>query len=173
MMTMFEGAGGGIQSTVNASRNLEEEDLLRSLEERLERAVRQGTTLLEAKTGYGLSLDLEVKLLKVLHKASETISEKIELVSTYLGAHSVPPGKTSAEASEDIVRNHIPHLIELRRQNIISPSNIDVFLEKGVFGLEDTRSILQVLPFSFSFFLLIMFLIVVGKKGWKGCWSRD
>jgi len=136
--------GGGIQRTVNATVGASEEDLLALLQGRLERALRHGTVLLEAKSGYGLTCEPEMKLLRVLHRASRELdAAKVpEIVSTYLGAHSVPPGVTSAEATRDIVDKQIPELVKQREAGLVSPANIDVFLEKGVFNREETREIL-------------------------------
>ena len=69
----------------------------------------------------------------------------VEISSTYLGAHSIPKGKTAQEACKDIVENQIPELVKLKQKGDISPDNIDVFMEKGVFGREETREILAVI----------------------------
>eukprot|EP01095_Lingulamoeba_sp_RSL-Kostka_P012089 TRINITY_DN472_c0_g2_i1.p1 TRINITY_DN472_c0_g2~~TRINITY_DN472_c0_g2_i1.p1 ORF type:complete len:438 (+),score=167.32 TRINITY_DN472_c0_g2_i1:382-1695(+) len=137
--------GGGIGSTVNATKESSEEELLELFKKRIKRAIRNGTTLLEAKTGYGLECDTEMKLLKVIHRAKEDqlLNEGIDINTTYLGAHSIPKGKSLEEATVDILENQIPEIISLRDQGLVSPDNIDVFLEKGVFGREETRKILQ------------------------------
>ncbi|GAM23027.1 hypothetical protein SAMD00019534_062020, partial [Acytostelium subglobosum LB1] len=134
-------AGGGIGFTVNHTRNASEAELLELLKPRLDRMIRQGTTLVEAKSGYGLETATEMKMLKVLHQAG--IQHPIEIVSTYLGGHAVPKGSTAAEATEDIVSKQLPELKRLRDAGEISPANIDVFLEKGFFEYEDTKRILQ------------------------------
>lgn len=66
------------------------------------------------------------------------------MVATYLGAHSVPRGSTAAQHTQDIVSKHLPQLKHLKEIGTIHPQNIDVFLEKGVFELQDTRTILEV-----------------------------
>jgi len=140
-------AGGGIHYTVQHTTEASEEELLESLRNRLHKAMRHGTTLLEAKSGYGLSLDTEVKMLRVLHQAgklSNAVGQQLpEIVSTYLAAHAVPKNSTAEAAAEDIVNVQIPMLKDLMKKGEISPSNIDVFLEEGVFGREETRRILQ------------------------------
>jgi len=133
--------GGGIGFTVNHTREAKKEELLKLLLERLNRMVRYGTTTVEAKSGYGLETDTEMKMLEVLHEANAI--HPIDVISTYLGAHSVPKGKTAEEATKDIVESQIPELVRRRDQGKISPKNIDVFLEKGVFETEDTRKILE------------------------------
>jgi imidazolonepropionase len=76
----------------------------------------------------------------------------VEISATYLGAHSVPPGKTADEATEDIINVQLPKLSALKEAGEISPENIDVFLEKGVFDAENTRKILQVTYCSISYY---------------------
>ena len=85
--------GGGINFTVTHTRNSSEEELLESLLARLKRMLKLGTTTIEAKSGYGLNCESELKLLRVLHKASTL--QPITIVSNYCGAHSVPKGSTS------------------------------------------------------------------------------
>ncbi|KAJ3048828.1 putative imidazolonepropionase, partial [Rhizoclosmatium hyalinum] len=70
---------------------------------RLNRMLRQGTTLLEAKSGYGLETATELKMLQVLKKAQD--SHKIDISATFLGAHSVPKGSTPEEATKDVLEN--------------------------------------------------------------------
>eukprot|EP01132_Coremiostelium_polycephalum_P009148 gene9148-11214_t len=134
-------AGGGIQFTVNHTRNSSEEDLCKSLTQRLDRMLRQGTTLIEAKSGYGLETETEMKMLKVLHTVSK--SHPVEIVSTYLGGHAIPKGSTAQQATQDILDNQLPELKRLMDKGEISPKNIDVFLEKGFFEYEDTKKILE------------------------------
>ena len=80
--------GGGIGFTVEHVRRASNEELYTSLRERLLRMLRSGTTLVEAKSGYGLDVDSEMKMLQVLEKAKKELP--IEISSTFCGAHSVP-----------------------------------------------------------------------------------
>lgn len=82
-------AGGGIHFTVEHVRKASEEELYSSLIDRLKRMVRCGTTLVEAKSGYGLDVDSEVKMLRVIEKAKNEFKD-IEISSTYCGAHAIP-----------------------------------------------------------------------------------
>ena len=82
-------AGGGINFTVEHVRKASENELYEKLLQRLQRMVRSGTTLVEAKSGYGLEVESEVKMLKVIEKAKREFKD-IEISSTYCGAHSVP-----------------------------------------------------------------------------------
>eukprot|EP01127_Copromyxa_protea_P014383 TRINITY_DN3997_c0_g1_i1.p1 TRINITY_DN3997_c0_g1~~TRINITY_DN3997_c0_g1_i1.p1 ORF type:complete len:423 (-),score=102.30 TRINITY_DN3997_c0_g1_i1:56-1324(-) len=133
-------AGGGIGFTVRHCKEASEEELAELLKARLDRMLRLGTTLVEAKSGYGLELDTEVKLLKVLHEVNKT--HPIDLVSNYLAAHSIPQGSTAEAATHDIVHNQIPELKKLIEADVISPTLIDVFCEKNFFSIDQTREIL-------------------------------
>uniref|UniRef100_A0A8D0SDA3 Probable imidazolonepropionase n=1 Tax=Sus scrofa TaxID=9823 RepID=A0A8D0SDA3_PIG len=134
-------AGGGINFTVERTRQASEEELFRSLQQRLGCMMRAGSTLVECKSGYGLSLETELKMLRVIERARRELD--IGISATYCGAHAVPKGKTAPEAADDIIHSHLPKLQELGRDGEIRVDNIDVFCEKGVFDLEATRRILQ------------------------------
>lgn len=81
-------AGGGIHFTVEHTRAASASDLLTSLRGRLVRMQRAGTTLVECKSGYGLELQTELKMLQVIEEARRTLP--INISSTYCGAHAVP-----------------------------------------------------------------------------------
>ena len=81
-------SGGGIGYTVEHVRRASEEELYSSLRERLLRMLRTGTTLVEAKSGYGLDTESEMKMLRVIERAKKDLP--IEISSTFCGAHSVP-----------------------------------------------------------------------------------
>ncbi|MBN3271802.1 HUTI imidazolonepropionase, partial [Polyodon spathula] len=134
-------AGGGIHFTVEHTRQASEAELLTSLKQRLLRMLRTGTTLVECKSGYGLELDTEVKMLSVIEQARKDLP--IGISSTYCGAHSVPKGKTAAEATDDIIKVQLLKLKEKMSNGELHVDNIDVFCEKGVFDLKCTRAILQ------------------------------
>jgi len=82
-------SGGGINTTVLAVRNATEEELLDSAIKRVEKFIRQGVTTIEIKSGYGLSYDDELKLLRVIKKLGEVCG--IDVAATFLGAHTFPP----------------------------------------------------------------------------------
>ncbi|XP_010885463.2 probable imidazolonepropionase isoform X1 [Esox lucius] len=134
-------AGGGIHFTVEHTRAAPAPTLLASLTERLGRMQRAGTTLVECKSGYGLELQTELKMLEVIEAARSTLP--INISSTYCGAHAVPKGKTVAEATEDILQVQLPRLRELVSAGVLRVDNIDVFCEQGVFDLASTCSILK------------------------------
>lgn len=134
-------AGGGIHFTVEHTRAAESSELLKSLSSRLKRMLQAGTTLVECKSGYGLELQTELKMLEVIDKARQTLP--INISSTYCGAHAVPKGKTVAEATEDILTVQLPKLRERMETGTLRVDNIDVFCERGVFDLDSTKCILE------------------------------
>ncbi|KAF4111428.1 probable imidazolonepropionase [Onychostoma macrolepis] len=134
-------AGGGIHFTVTHTRSATERQLLDGLKSRLERMMKAGTTLVECKSGYGLELDTELKMLRVINSAR--ISLPIGISATYCGAHAVPKGKTMEEATQDIVAVQLPKIKMQIASGELQVDNIDVFCEKGVFDLNSTRCILK------------------------------
>ncbi|WP_080898066.1 imidazolonepropionase, partial [Klebsiella quasivariicola] len=82
-------AGGGILSTVNATRDATEEELLRQALLRLQPLLAEGVTCLEIKSGYGLTLDSELKMLRVIRKLATLLP--VDIQSTCLAAHALPP----------------------------------------------------------------------------------
>jgi len=134
-------AGGGINFTVERTRAASKETLLEALLPRLQRMSRAGTTLVECKSGYGLDTETEVKMLRVLEAARETAP--VEISSTFCGAHSVPRGKTSSEATEEVINEMLPEIQRLRNSGHLQVDSMDVFCEKGVFSVEETRRMLE------------------------------
>lgn len=132
--------GGGIGFTVAHVRAASEESLLADVLARLGRMLAAGTTLAEAKTGYGLEWATEAKMLRVLEAARRR--SPVELVVSYLGAHSVPKGCSAADAARDVCDVQLPALAALRAQGATSAENVDVFFERGVFEENETRAIL-------------------------------
>ena len=74
--------------------------------------VSHGTVTIEAKSGYGLDLETEIKMLKVIKRAQS--SHKMNIQSTYLCAHAVPIGNNSADMTDEIVREHIDAVAQVR-----------------------------------------------------------
>src|SRR5262249_49120766 len=92
-------AGGGIRSTVRKTRAASEDELLRAAQKYVQWFLRSGTTTIEAKSGYGLSLEAELKLLRVIGRLGP-----IRVVPTFLGAHEVPDEyRSRADACTDLV----------------------------------------------------------------------
>ncbi|XP_024144449.1 probable imidazolonepropionase [Oryzias melastigma] len=134
-------AGGGIHFTVEHTRAAAASELLDALTCRLWRMLRAGTTLVECKSGYGLELQTEVKMLEVIEAARRSLP--VNISSTYCGAHAVPKGRTEEEATADILQVQLPRLKELMSAGSLQVDNIDVFCERGVFGLSSAHRILQ------------------------------
>lgn len=134
--------GGGIGFTVRHVREASESTLKTLFKERLKQMTKNGTTLLEAKSGYGLNCDTEIKMLKVIHEVKQEVHEKIDIVGTWLGGHSYPKDISREEYNKDILEKQIPTIAELKEKNIISPEFADVFMEKNVFDRETTKEIL-------------------------------
>jgi imidazolonepropionase len=130
--------GGGILSTVAATRSASEEELTANTLARLDRMLAHGTTTAEAKSGYGLSLDDELKQLRAIAAAARR--HPIELVSTLMAAHEVPPEhRRSRDAFLDLVCEEIvPAAAEAGLATAC-----DVFCERGVFTVEEARRVLE------------------------------
>jgi imidazolonepropionase len=142
-------AGGGIVSTVRATREASLEELITAGRARITRMLQHGTTTAEAKSGYGLELDTELKILRaVLQLDKET---PIELAPTFLGAHAVAPEFQSpdsggAEAyTQLVVDEMLPALLDWWNENASESSLpfVDVFCEEGAFSLSQSRTILE------------------------------
>src|SRR6185436_16664516 len=93
--------GGGILSTVAATRGATKEQLKELTRARLRSALEHGTTTMEIKSGYGLDLEHELKMLDVIEELRA--EQPIELVATFLGAHAVPTGSGRADAVKRVV----------------------------------------------------------------------
>jgi len=129
--------GGGIQTTVQATRAATEDELYALAKKRVSWFLQNGTTTVEAKSGYGLTLEDELKILRVIQRiARET---PLETVPTFLGAHAVPP-----EFREDRA-GYISLIIEEMLPRITGEKlaeYCDIFCERDYFDVEDTRRIL-------------------------------
>lgn len=134
-------AGGGIHFTVDKTREASEQELLDLLVPRLQRMLRAGTTTVECKSGYGLDAENEVKMLRVLERAKKLVP--IEISSTFCGGHAVPKGSNAEKATEDVIVNQLAQVIKENASGNLNVENIDVFCEKGVFEIEDSRRMLK------------------------------
>jgi imidazolonepropionase len=130
--------GMGIQTTVKATRAASLDDLLALCLRRLDRMLLTGTTTVEAKSGYGLNLEDEVKQLEVLRDLASL--HPIDIVPTFMGAHDVPP--EYRDRREEYVRLLIDTLIpEVGKLGLAE--FFDIFCEPGVFSIEETRALIQ------------------------------
>ena len=134
-------AGGGIMSTVRATRAASVEELVDQTRARLDRMLEHGTTTAEAKTGYGLEIAAELKMLDAIARLDA--EHPIDLVPTFLGAHAIPAEyKGREDAYTDVVVNEmLPAVISLVTHH--SSFFVDVFCEDGAFTLEQSRRILE------------------------------
>jgi len=131
-------AGGGILSTVRSTREANEEELTLGVERRLDQMLRHGTTTAEAKSGYGLNLDDEIKQLRVIQATSGR--HAVDLVPTLLAAHETPPEyRDDRSGYLDVVCNEIVPAV----QEAGLARFCDVFCEEGVFSADESRRVLQ------------------------------
>jgi imidazolonepropionase len=133
--------GGGIHSSVRDLRTRGQDELLALTRVRLQRLARYGATTVEIKSGYGLSLDDELKSLRVIAGLQSETS--LRLVPTWLGAHEIPRDHRDRQDGRheyiaQLVREQIPIVA---REKLATFA--DVFCEPGVFTLEETRTILD------------------------------
>jgi imidazolonepropionase len=130
--------GGGILSSVRAVRAASEEELFAATLKRARSALSFGTTTLEIKSGYGLDIESELKMLRVIERIGR--ETPIEVVPTFLGAHAVPEEHAANPEGyvEFVVREMLP---AVAKQGIAR--FCDVFCEEGVFTVEQSRRILE------------------------------
>ena len=129
--------GGGINHSVDNVRNSTENELISRVKPRMNDFLRLGTTTIEAKSGYGLNLESELKSLKVLHEVN--LVHNIDIIPTFMGAHAIPPEyKNDPGGYVDLLCNVI--IPEISNQGIAEFN--DVFCEKGYFNIEQSERIL-------------------------------
>lgn len=126
--------GGGIATTVAATRAASDETLFTLAAERGRRMIANGTTTVEIKTGYGLTPEHELRCLDVIARLGSELPWNVE--ATYLGAHVIPAGRDRTEYVDEVVGT-VP-LAAARGARWV-----DVFCDEGIFTLEETRRILR------------------------------
>ncbi len=131
-------AGGGILNTIQTTRNADEDLLLELAKKRILKMIQLGTTTLEAKSGYGLNTESELKQLRVIKRLQEELP--IDIVPTFLGAHEFPAEYRNNHSGyvELLCKEMIPAVAE---QGIAE--FCDIFTEAHTFNLEDSRKILS------------------------------
>jgi imidazolonepropionase len=130
--------GGGIQSTVNATREATADELKSKALFYLNRMTEMGVTTVEAKSGYGLNSECELKMLDVINDLADDKESKLRIISTFLGAHAVPKeyaGRTS-EYVDIIIDEMLPKAKGKAKF-------CDIFTEKNVFEIDDSRRLLK------------------------------
>jgi imidazolonepropionase len=136
-------AGGGIMNTVRATREAAIGEIVSQSRKRLDIMMAHGTTTAEAKTGYGLNTEGELKMLEAIRLLDE--SHAIDLVPTFLGAHAIPAEyKDRVDEYVSLVVDEMMPAIEAARYlDHQLPLFCDVFCEEGAFSLGQSRRILQ------------------------------
>ena len=129
-------SGGGIQKTVQFTRKSSFERLTNLGLKRIERAFSHGTTTMECKSGYGLSLESEIRLLQSTQFLSE--NTPMDIHSTWLGAHDVPKDMAIDDYVDLLIHEQLPAVVEQGIANYV-----DVFCEPGWFSLEHTELIVN------------------------------
>jgi imidazolonepropionase len=134
-------AGGGILATVEATRAASNEELLAHGRRWLDAMLAFGTTTVEVKSGYGLDLPTELRLLEVAHQLGQ--EGPVDVVTTFLGAHAVAPEfRSRPDGTEAYVR----HVLDVQLPGIAAQGRArfcDVFCEQGVFDADQSRRILE------------------------------
>ncbi|HVC28826.1 MAG TPA: imidazolonepropionase [Gammaproteobacteria bacterium] len=127
-------AGGGIQSTVNAVRGASEQQLVNETLPRLKALQAEGVTTIEIKSGYGLDLENELKMLRAIRLLRLQLD--MDIVPTFLGAHAVPSGQTRETYMSDVINNILPAIVRERLAE-----SVDIFAEAIGFTVEDLRQL--------------------------------
>ncbi len=125
-------AGGGILSTVNAVRAASADELVKQTLPRLEALRTEGVTSIEIKSGYGLSIEAELKMLQAIRSLPDHID--MDITVTYLGAHAVPAGRDKDDYLREVVDEALPRV---RSENLADC--VDIFVENIAFDLDDMR----------------------------------
>ena len=130
--------GGGILNSAQTLQNTSEDELYEQSLKRLNNVIKLGTGAIEIKSGYGLTVEAELKMLRVVKRLTKQSNVKVK--ATLLGAHAVPKEfKGNTSAFVDVVVNEL--IPAVSKEHLAD--YIDVFCEKGYFSLEDTERILK------------------------------
>ena len=129
-------AGGGIASTVKATRQASEDELVRTALPRLDRLLAEGVTTLEVKSGYGLERDAELRMLRAARRLA--CERRVRVRTSYLGAHAWPPGETDRAAYLDQVCQTVA---ELGSSGLADA--VDAFCEGIAFSPEETARVFE------------------------------
>jgi imidazolonepropionase len=129
--------GGGILNSAKKLQNTSEEELLESALKRADEIIKMGTGAIEIKSGYGLTVDAELKMLRVIKKLNEL--SPLTIKATFLGAHAIPLEYKSRKSDylDCIINEMLPRIAEESLAEYI-----DIFCEEGYFSVEDTERLL-------------------------------
>ena len=126
--------GGGILKSSRQINSISEDELFFESKNRIEKLIKYGTGALEIKTGYGLSYDGELKMLKVIKRLKESLP--IQIKSTFLGAHAIPKNYKKEEYFRLVLDEMLP---DFAKDELID--FVDIFCEKNYFSAEDTKTL--------------------------------
>ena len=130
--------GGGILNSAEKLQNTTEDELFESALARLNEVIKMGTGAIEIKSGYGLTLESELKILRVIKRLKE--ASDVTIKATFLGAHALPKEfKDNKDGYMDLVIDEM--LPKIAKENLAD--YVDIFCEKGYFTLEDTKRLLE------------------------------
>lgn len=130
--------GGGILNSARKTHEMTEKQLYQAAQERIDEIISYGTGAVEIKSGYGLNIEDELKMLRVIRRLKET--SPVTIVSTFLGAHAIPQEyKSDPSAYVDLVINEMIPVVAAEEL----ADFIDVFCDRGFFSVEDTDRILN------------------------------
>ena len=130
--------GGGILNSAEKLQNTTEDELYKKSLKRLNNLMKMGTGAIEIKSGYGLTLESELKMLRVIKRLKE--NTEVSIKATFLGAHALPKEyKDNKEGYMDLVINEM--LPKIAEENLTD--YVDIFCEKGYFTVEDTIRLLE------------------------------
>lgn len=128
-------AGGGILATMEKTITASEDELFAIAVKRVEEIYNYGIGTIEIKSGYGLTIESERKICKVIDRLKVHFSPKVQILNTFLAAHAVP--KNFESSHEYLVKVVIPLMEELAEDNLID--FVDIFHEEGYFSIDDSR----------------------------------
>ena len=132
--------GGGIINTVRATRETSTDDLIAKAEWYIDIMSQMGVTTVEGKSGYGLDKETELKQLEVMKAINEKPNRKVDIATTFLGAHAVPTEYKRRE--EEYIDFLIEEMLPIVKERGLA-EHCDIFCEKGVFTVEQSRRLLQ------------------------------
>lgn len=129
--------GGGIVSTVRATREASLEELTRLAVARLREVASYGVRTVEVKSGYGLSVESELKILAAAKRAADEVPD-VTVTRTFLGAHAFPPGMAREAYLQEILNGMLPVIAKKKLANAC-----DVFVDEGYFTRDEGRQVLE------------------------------
>ena len=127
--------GGGILFTMRETLSLSEDELFAISQQKLERFYKVGIKVIEVKSGYALTVEGELRILRVIQRLKESNRDKIKIFSTFLGAHAVPKDHPSSRQFLNTVV--IPTLEKAHAQGLVD--FVDIFVEQGYFSVDDAK----------------------------------